>query len=114
MKGGLIALIAVATCLRAAEPASTLLKSRLAIGRDLYRENCAVCHDIEKDRAHSHKFGPSLNHLFKNEMLPGGHGKPSRQYVEVRIKFGGSVMPAFGKRLTQDEINTLIDYIDTK
>ena len=49
-----------------------------AIGRDLYRENCAVCHDIEKDKAHSHKFGPSLNHLFKNETLPMSHGKPSR------------------------------------
>ena len=110
----LIALFAAAACVQAAEPLSPLVKSRLLLGRDLYRENCVVCHDIEKDRAHSNKFGPSLNHLFKNETLPGGHGKPSRQYVEVRIKFGGSVMPAFGKRLTQDEINTLIDYIDTK
>jgi hypothetical protein len=42
------------------------------------------------------------------------HGKPSRQYVEVRIKFGGAIMPAFGKRLTQGEIDTLIDYIDSK
>lgn len=88
--------------------------AHFAIGRDLYRENCAVCHDIEKDKAHSHKFGPSLNHLFKNETLPMSHGKPSRQYVEVRIKFGGAFMPAFAKRLTQDQINTLIDYIDSK
>ena len=89
-------------------------KMHQAIGRDLYRENCAVCHDIDKDKAHSHKFGPSLNHLFKNETLPMSHGKPSRQYVEGRIKFGGPIMPAFGKRLTPDEINTLIDYIDSK
>jgi len=94
----------------AADPALQTLR----VGRDLYRENCAVCHDIEKDKAHSHKFGPSLNHLFKNETLPMSHGKPSRQYVELRIKFGGSIMPAFAKRLTQDEINTLIDYIDSK
>jgi len=98
-----------ATILQAADP-----KNHLAIGRDLYRENCAVCHDIEKDKAHSHKFGPSLNQLFKNETLPMSHGKPSRQYVEVRIKFGGAIMPAFGKRLTQGEIDTLIDYIDSK
>jgi mono/diheme cytochrome c family protein len=88
--------------------------AQLAIGRDLYRENCSVCHDIERDKAHSRKFGPSLNHLFKNETLPMSHGKPSRPYVEVRIKFGGAFMPAFGKRLTQDEINTLINYIDSK
>ncbi len=91
-----------------------LQNQHLAIGRDLYRENCAVCHDIDKDKAHSRKFGPSLNHFFKNERLPLSHGKPSRQYVEARIKFGGAVMPAFGKRLTQDEINTLIDYISSK
>jgi mono/diheme cytochrome c family protein len=42
------------------------------------------------------------------------HGKPSRQYVEVRVKLGGAIMPAFGKRLTQEEINALIDYIDSK
>jgi mono/diheme cytochrome c family protein len=89
-------------------------KSHLVIGRDLYRENCAVCHDIDKDKAHSRKFGPSLNHLFKNERLPMSHGKPSRQYVVIRIKFGGPVMPAFGKKLNEDEINTLIDYIASK
>ncbi len=91
-----------------------LASQKQRVGRDLYRENCAVCHDIEKDKAHSRKFGPSLNHLFKNATLPMGHGKPSRQYVEVRIKFGGAIMPAFAKRLTPDEINTLIDYIDSK
>ena len=89
-------------------------KQHLTVGRDLYRENCSVCHDIDKDKAHSRKFGPSLNHLFKNETLPMSHGKPSRAYVEVRIKFGGAVMPAFNQRLTPDEINTLIDYIAAK
>jgi mono/diheme cytochrome c family protein len=105
----LSAMFLAAAILPAADP-----KAHWAIGRDLYRENCAVCHDIEKDKAHSHKFGPSLNRLFKNETLPMSHGKPSRQYVEVRIKFGGAIMPAFGKRLTQGEIDTLIDYIDSK
>jgi mono/diheme cytochrome c family protein len=89
-------------------------KSRLAIGRDLYRENCAVCHDINRDRLHSRKLGPSLNHLFKNEKLPLSHGKPSRQYVTVRIKFGGALMPAFAKRMTDSDINILIDYIASK
>lgn len=88
--------------------------NRLAIGRDLYRENCSVCHDIDIDKAHSRKFGPSLNRLFKNEKLPLSRGKPSRQYVTVRIKFGGAIMPAFAKRLDDDEINILIDYIASK
>ncbi|MGA8593858.1 MAG: cytochrome c [Bryobacteraceae bacterium] len=84
------------------------------IGRDLFRENCAVCHDINKDQRHTRKLGPSLYHLFKNEKLPLSHGKPSRQYVAIRIKFGGQIMPAFSKRLTNSEIDTLIDYIASK
>lgn len=88
--------------------------SQLTIGRDLFRENCAVCHDIDKDQKHTRKLGPSLNHLFKNEKLPLSHGKPNRPYVVVRIKFGGALMPAFGKRLSQSEIDTLIDYIASK
>lgn len=83
-------------------------------GRDLFRENCAVCHDIDKDQKHTRKFGPSLNHLFKNEKLPLSHGKPNRAYVIVRIKFGGALMPAFRNQLSDPEINTLIAYLASK
>lgn len=86
-------------------------KTHLIVGRDLFRENCAVCHDIEKDQKHTRKLGPSMNHLFKNEKLPMSHAKPSRPYVVVRVKFGGALMPAFGKVLSQAEIDTLIDYL---
>jgi mono/diheme cytochrome c family protein len=88
--------------------------SHLSTGREIYRENCAVCHDIDKDQKASRKLGPSLNHLFKNERLPMSHGKPSRPYVVVRIKYGGSLMPAFGKRLNEAEIDTLVDYLASK
>jgi len=89
-------------------------KSHLTVGRDLYRENCAVCHDVDKTQKETRKIGPSLNRLFKNEKLPMSHGKPNRPYVVVRIKYGGSLMPAFAKRLNQSEIDTLIDYLDSK
>jgi mono/diheme cytochrome c family protein len=109
----LVAAAATVLLLRAADP-TPVERAHLVIGRDLFRENCAVCHDIDKDKAHSRKLGPSLNHLFKNEVLPMSHAKPSRQYVEVRVKFGGPLMPAFGKRLTRDEIGLLIDYLASK
>jgi mono/diheme cytochrome c family protein len=89
-------------------------QSRLTAGRDLYRENCAVCHDIERDVKHSHKLGPSLNHLFKNPRLPMSKGKPNRPYVAIRIKFGGQLMPAFAKRMSEEQIETLMDYIAAK
>lgn len=85
--------------------------SHLSTARELFRENCAVCHDIAKDQKQTRKLGPSLNHLFKNERLPLSHGKPSRPYVETRIKFGGALMPAFGKWLNQSEIDSVIDYL---
>jgi mono/diheme cytochrome c family protein len=89
-------------------------KSRLAEGRDLYRQNCAVCHDIDKDVKHSRKIGPSLNHLFTNPLTPTTKVKPNRPYVVVKIKVGGDLMPGFGKRLRPDEIETLVDYIASK
>jgi mono/diheme cytochrome c family protein len=103
-------------CLATAElkPMPWERTSPLAVGRDLYRANCAVCHDIDKDKKQSRKLGPSLNHLFKNERLPLSHGRPSRQYVAIRIKFGGPLMPSFAKRMNDSEINTLIDYIASK
>lgn len=115
MRVGLAAIL-LAGCLGAAElkPLPWEKTSPLVAGRDLYRANCAVCHDIDKDKKHSRKLGPSLNHLFKNERLPLSHGRPSRQYVAIRVKFGGPLMPAFSKRMTDAEINTLIDYIASK
>ena len=89
-------------------------KSPLILGRDLFRENCAVCHDVDKDQKHTKKLGPSLNHLFKNERLPLSHGKPNRPYVVIRIKFGGALMPAFGHTLNDSEIQLLVDYIASK
>ena len=88
--------------------------SPLTIGRDLFRENCAVCHDIDKDQKHTKKLGPSLHHLFKNERMPLSRGKPNRPYVVIRIKFGGALMPAFGHTLNDSEIQLLVDYIASK
>jgi len=111
-----LAMPALWFCLSAAElkPLPWEKTPPLAVGRDLYRANCAVCHDIDKDKKTSRKIGPSLNHLFKNERLPLSHGRPSRQYVAIRIKFGGPLMPSFAKQMSDAEINTLIDYIASK
>jgi mono/diheme cytochrome c family protein len=94
----------------AAQPAPD--KARLRIGQALYRENCVVCHAI--DRPQSKKPGPSFYQLFKREKMPIASMKPGRDYIKVRIKFGGPLMPAFGKTLTDSEIDILIDYIASR
>ena len=80
-----------------------------AVARALYRENCIVCHEIEKKE--TQKLGPSLFRLFQNETLPFSGGKPNVPYVKIKIQFGGDVMPPYVNRLTMEEIETIIAYI---
>jgi len=84
----------------------------LLIGRALYRENCIVCHDIDKPQ--SKKLGPSFYQVFKRDRMPLSGTRPNRDYVRVRVKFGGRLMPAFRHTLSDKEINLLIDYIASK
>ncbi len=83
-------------------------------GQSLFRENCTVCHDIDKDQKSTRKLGPSLNHLFKNPRLPLSKSKPTRAYVTVRIQYGGAVMPAFMKRMNEAQIAALLTYLESK
>jgi len=87
-------------------------KDQLRAGQALYRENCVVCHDI--DRAQSKKLGPSFYRLFQRERMPIARMKPNREYIKVRVQFGGPVMPAFRQRLTALQIDTLLDYMASK
>jgi mono/diheme cytochrome c family protein len=81
-------------------------------GQALYRENCVVCHEI--DRPQAKKLGPSFYQLFKRDTMPIMKAKPNREYIKVRVKFGGALMPAFRDRLNDAEIDTLIDYIASR
>jgi mono/diheme cytochrome c family protein len=103
----------LATVLAAASrPAIPWEKNHLLIGQALYRENCGVCHDI--DRAQSKKLGPSFYQLFQHAQMPIAKMKPNREYIKARVKFGGALMPAFRTWLTDRDIDTLIDYIASK
>ncbi len=107
-----LALLLAAALSAADRPPIPWEKNHLRIGQALFRENCAVCHDI--DRQQSKKLGPSFYQLFRRARMPIASMKPSRDYIKVRVKFGGSLMPAFQSWLTDREIDTLIDYIASK
>ena len=110
----LLLLLAPAVLIAADHKTVPWEKPRLNVGQALFRENCIVCHDIEKPKEQSKKLGPSLHRLFKNDQLPLSRGKPNRPYVITRIKFGGALMPAFAKKMTDAEIAILIEYIESK
>lgn len=84
------------------------------LGEALYRENCTVCHDVDKDQKATRKIGPSLNHMFKNPRLPLSKSRPSHDYVKVRIQYGGQIMPAFMKRMNDEQIAALLAYLESK
>jgi len=104
-------LLCLALAAAAAQKAPPWEKAR-HLGQDLYREHCVVCHDI--DRKETKKSGPTLYRLFQNEKLPLSGAKPSRDYVVVKIKFGGQLMPPFIKRMTDPEIAALVNYIEAR
>jgi len=111
---GLIVVLCLAAAARVAlsqaqAPQLPWEKDHLRIGLALYRENCVVCHDV--DRPASKKLGPSFYRLFKQDKMPLSKMKPDRAYIKVRVKFGGPLMPAFRNSLTDREIDVLIDYI---
>jgi len=108
VRSGLIALLAGGTLL-AQIPWE---KNQEQAGQALYREKCVVCHEV--DRAESKKLGPSFYQLFKREKMPLSNMKPNKQYIAVRVKFGGKIMPAFQKKLTYAQINSLIDYLESR
>lgn len=113
MRGKCATALALAVVLTAAgRPAVPWEKNHLRIGQALYRENCAVCHDI--DRQQSKKLGPGFYQLFERPQMPIAKMKPSRDYIKLRVKFGGAIMPSFRTFLTDRDIDTLIDYIESK
>lgn len=113
MKGRWMLAIGLAAVLSAADQRQLPWeRNHLRIGQALYRENCVVCHEI--DRPQSKKLGPTFYQLFKRDKMPLSNTKPNRDYIKVRVKFGGPLMPAFRQRLSDGEINTLIDYMASK
>jgi mono/diheme cytochrome c family protein len=89
-------------------------KNRLQVGQALYRANCVVCHDIDRPQAESKKFGPSFYQLFRRDKMPLAAMKPNRDYIKIRVKFGGAIMPAFAKTMNDSEIETMLDYMQSK
>lgn len=72
----------------------------VAAGALLYAENCVSCHgeDLTGD------IGPNL--------VTSELGHPDADFV-VAITGGKGDMPAFGDKLSREEINSLVDFVRT-
>jgi len=79
-------------------------------GQELFDLHCAACHqgptpDLKKQP-------PRLEHLFADKQLPSGVPATDAQ-VRKTIVEGLRTMPAFDKRLNDQELNDLVAYLHT-
>ncbi|WP_438447758.1 c-type cytochrome [Gorillibacterium sp. sgz5001074] len=70
----------------------------------LYKNQCLVCH------------GPMLEKSMsgKNSVLKGIGSKMTKEQISDKIMKGGSGMIGYKDRLSQDEVNTLAEWLSTK
>jgi mono/diheme cytochrome c family protein len=68
-------------------------------GEKLFSDNCANCHALAAAGA-SGKVGPDLDQL-----------KPGPDLLKAQITNGGAGMPAFGGKLSAEQIQELSDYV---
>jgi cytochrome c551 len=83
------------------EPTQTLEEAEEIDAAALYSANCAGCHGEDR----SGRSGPAL--------LPSRLTRDPDDYAEL-ITNGGGGMPAFGSRLSADEIDALVEFILTE
>lgn len=71
----------------------------VAAGRAIFEQQCAGCHTLA-DAGASGTVGPNLDDL-----------RPDAATVDEKVTNGGGGMPAFGGRLSAEEIRTVSDYV---
>ncbi len=71
----------------------------------VFHNNCLVCHSLE---AGQNRYGPSLAGYFRRKPLQ------TVDQTQQLIKNGRQRMPQFRDRLSCDQIQDVIAYIDTQ
>lgn len=102
-------LLALAVGVLAAGPPPPPWEKPERLARDLFLENCSVCHELAKPT--SPKAGPSLARFRK---VPPERVRPFRTYIMTFIRSGTPKMPAFGGVLSEEQIRRLADYLLTE
>ena len=86
------------------------LNEQQAAGRKVYDHYCDQCH--EPYSSHGKK-GPSLKGVFKKQYLSESGLPANDDRVGEIVRFGRSKMPAYGRELSDQQIQNLIVYLHT-
>ncbi len=79
-------------------------------GEELFELHCSECH--EQANPDLKKQPPKLEGLFRSKTLPSGAPATDEQ-VRKTIVEGLGTMPAFDQRLSENDVNDLIQYLHT-
>ena len=86
------------------------LNPQQAAGRQVYDRHCDQCHEPYSSRG---KKGPSLQGVFKRQYLPLSGLPANDERIGEIVKYGRSKMPAYGRELSQQQIDDLLAYMHT-
>jgi mono/diheme cytochrome c family protein len=86
------------------------LNEQQAAGRKVYDRYCDQCH--EPYSSHGKK-GPSLKGVFKKQYLSESGLPANDDRVGEIVRFGRSKMPAYGRELSDQQIQDLLAYLHT-
>jgi mono/diheme cytochrome c family protein len=108
---GLLALLAAFGCQaeRRKSDAELGLNPTQAMGRRVFDNNCARCHEPYSRKG---LHGPSLHNVYKKAYLPSGMPANDDRITEVIVR-GRAKMPAFGSSLPGAQIDALLAYLKT-
>jgi mono/diheme cytochrome c family protein len=108
---------AVVVVLLAMLPAAAMAQPDPAKGKEIFEQMCAGCHGIRGDGGEGHAggFSPVITSLARKEYM----NLVSDEYLMLVIRKGGefvgkiATMPAWEKRLSNDDIRNVIAHIRT-
>jgi mono/diheme cytochrome c family protein len=86
------------------------LNEQQAAGRKVYDRYCDQCHEPYSSGG---KKGPSLKGVFKKQYLSESGLPANDERVGEIVRFGRSKMPAFGRELSDQQIQDLLVYLHT-
>jgi mono/diheme cytochrome c family protein len=90
--------------------AQTTLKGDAAKGKEVFDQQCALCHDAATT---DKKMGPGLKGLYKRPKLSTNSKPATDANVLERVNNGGNGMPPYKDVLSESDKANLLAYLKT-